>query len=288
MRHTERISYCSSTPFKFIIGSEKKEFTIHSDLVAAQSPKLETLIHGNMKEAEEHSVVWDETEAATFFRFGQFLYSGFYRAAEPQPRCESSSSKASATEQIPEAPSDRPSPPLGGTIDPNPDPAPPEEYPEDWENQAERTLEPTNSNSWARFWKLYPQPSTATDKARAEKSSGQSLDYITVFLSHAKLYVFADYHGIGKLQELALQCLCHALVGFDLTESGLEDITQLTRYCFENTVDHNGARDRLAELVSLYGASHLEHLWKHEAFRSLVEFPDLSNALITMGLASPG
>ncbi len=80
-----------SSPFKFVVGPDEREFTIHSALVAAQSPSLDALVNGHMKEASEQCVKWDETDEHTFVCFSQFAYTGDYSGTEqliPIPRGE--------------------------------------------------------------------------------------------------------------------------------------------------------------------------------------------------------
>lgn len=221
-------------------------------------------MHGELKEAQEHCVNWEYEEVDTFLRFGQFVYTGQYKSADPEPR------------QV-----------YGN--------APPFVKPDNvnWdeiiiadETKPQKKLEPsTELHLWPRFTKLYPS-TFGVNESNPNESKG-TYDLTEVFLSHAKVYVFADYHGIEELQILALQNLRKVLSRFWLTEDGLHDITQLARYCFEHTTDQNGVGDRLAELVGLYAASHLKHLWRYEEFRSLVDMPNFSHGLITMAL-SPG
>lgn len=45
-------SFIPSGQFKFLVGPQKKEFTIHASLVTAQSKALNALFNGDMKEAQ--------------------------------------------------------------------------------------------------------------------------------------------------------------------------------------------------------------------------------------------
>lgn len=66
---------------------------------------------------------------------------------------------------------------------------------------------------------------------------GPEDDYTQKILRHARIYVFADYHGIERLQFLAVQKLRRALTTFQLYPVACDDITQLVQYCFNKTVD---------------------------------------------------
>ncbi|KAG5987969.1 hypothetical protein E4U52_007005 [Claviceps spartinae] len=67
-------SFMSSKAFEFLVGPEKKPFIIHSELVASLFPVLERLVKGELKEAQEGSVVWEHVDEQTFIRFSQYAY----------------------------------------------------------------------------------------------------------------------------------------------------------------------------------------------------------------------
>lgn len=67
-----------SKPFKFIVGPEKQEFTLHAEVISRLSTSLNTLINGGMKEAAEGVAVWEDIDAETFIRLSKFAYTGDY------------------------------------------------------------------------------------------------------------------------------------------------------------------------------------------------------------------
>lgn len=71
-------SVLSSRLIKFIVGEKKAEYTLHSYLVARQSPALDILINGEMKEAKEGCVNWEGVEEQAFLCFSQYIYIGQY------------------------------------------------------------------------------------------------------------------------------------------------------------------------------------------------------------------
>lgn len=71
-------SVAHSKPCKFLIGTDKKEFTIHSALVAKQSKALQVLVNGPFKESTDSSVVWADVEEDTFVSFWEFIYTEDY------------------------------------------------------------------------------------------------------------------------------------------------------------------------------------------------------------------
>lgn len=105
---------------------------------------------------------------------------------------------------------------------------------------------------------------------------------IDVFLSHAQIYVFADYHGIDRLQTLGLRKLQQTLVQFTLYDEGSREITQLVRYSFNNTVEEEGNANALRSLICLYTACKVEILWKSKEFQGLFEsVNDFSKSLMS-------
>ncbi|KAF5974816.1 hypothetical protein FCOIX_8006 [Fusarium coicis] len=71
-------SIAKSKPFTFVVGPDETEFTIHSALVAKQSPVLNVLVNGPFKEALEQRVEWIDLEETVFLSFWEFAYTGDY------------------------------------------------------------------------------------------------------------------------------------------------------------------------------------------------------------------
>ena len=67
-------------------GPDEIEFTLHSALVASQSPKLARLLNEQFIEALEHRVKCPYVDQETFVRFSQYLYTGWYYEAQPEKR----------------------------------------------------------------------------------------------------------------------------------------------------------------------------------------------------------
>jgi hypothetical protein len=107
--------------------------------------------------------------------------------------------------------------------------------------------------------------------------NGPDDDCTEVFLSHARVYVFADYHGISTLQYVSLRKLRQALIRYTHYEEGASDLVQLLEYSFGNTADKGDWRDPLRNLVCIYIACNVEFLWQNHEFRNLFdtlkEFP---------------
>lgn len=68
----------SARPILFKIGPKKREFFIHSALVASLSPSLKQLVDGPWAESTSGVVEWEHVDEATFVHFCQFAYTTSY------------------------------------------------------------------------------------------------------------------------------------------------------------------------------------------------------------------
>ncbi|PNP39951.1 hypothetical protein TGAMA5MH_08217 [Trichoderma gamsii] len=250
--------FISSPPFTFVVGQGEKEHTIHSALVASQSAALDALINGGMKESIERRVIWKDVDEESFIRFSQFVYTGDYDGATPSKHEPEGKTSSQIAYTYPSNGFGKKAGLFG---------------------MAEQVAMTKKRLLWDKFQALYPLPSPA---AAPSSEASSVYDYTDVFLGHAKMYVFADYHGIEPLQILALGKLRQVLTSFTVRVESYDDITQLVRYSFEHTVDKKGQEDRLRSLLCLYAACRVEDLWKDTKFRGIaIASPDLSVGLIT-------
>ena len=96
-------------------------------------------------------------------------------------------------------------------------------------------------------------------------------DYSDVFLSHAKLYVFADTYDISTLKTLALENLQTVLAIFTLYKERTGDIIALLKYIYAHTRESaaDGTED-LRTLLTHYMGFEMETLMKDEDLRVLM------------------
>lgn len=93
---------------------------------------------------------------------------------------------------------------------------------------------------------------------------------------HAKMYVFAECYDVPKLRDLACANLGKTLVGLDIDESMVNEVTNLVEYCFQD-VKPSGLRN----LVLAYATCKIRELMKGGRFRELLAGNvELSVALI--------
>ncbi|KAI1324796.1 hypothetical protein F5Y16DRAFT_423530 [Xylariaceae sp. FL0255] len=263
----------TSKMFTILLGPDKKPFTIHADLLAAQSKPLNALVNGNMKEAAEGIAEWPEIEEETFARFWEFAYTGTYHADEPSP-----------TPTKPELNAPTPSPTAGGLFSTQPgsgffstqpagslfstpmtsglastSPAPSVFSPQ-----------PTfGASGGLHFGKLkYGSSFPSRIPSKLDESSDPTI-FVNHLLSHAKVYVFADYYDIGDLMLISLRNM-HAPLNKPLSVLRQEAIIALADYTYKNTVSKGGA-DRLRELVATYVADYIKPIWKVPEFQVVME-----------------
>ncbi|KAK0617670.1 P-loop containing nucleoside triphosphate hydrolase protein [Immersiella caudata] len=261
-------SLASSKPFFFTIGSNKREFMMHSALVASQSPTFERLVNNtNFKEGQSCRVDLENVEEETFIRFSQFAYTGKYDEGEVE------------APPVDDEPVNPPSEPLapaeddswgfgvtstgkkkkgksGWTSD---EPAPLSAGPKGIYDQTSRTIvfEALAQKFVKRVSKLAAGPSTDTKKIQV---GGRATS--NPYLLHAKIFVFADYWGVTGLKEVSLCKLSSALqdVGSRVNTKGVRDrLVALVEYCYNEP-----RPEELLELVDLYAAFRLPQLWSRE------------------------
>ncbi|KAJ5366751.1 hypothetical protein N7541_000692 [Penicillium brevicompactum] len=69
--------------FTFEVGPQKKEFVVHSLIIAKLSPALNALINGEWKEGSDKRVDWSEVKEGTFLRLCEFAYGKDYTLPAP-------------------------------------------------------------------------------------------------------------------------------------------------------------------------------------------------------------
>ncbi|KAI1086586.1 hypothetical protein F5B19DRAFT_130261 [Rostrohypoxylon terebratum] len=264
----------ASKPFRFLVGPDKKEFFMHTELIARISMPLSALVNGEWKESLEGVVELPETDEKTFVRFCEFAYTGDYKAAEPPvlPKVEKSSidssqglnKKKKKKRYAEQATADFG---LGSFPAPPPSPPPP--------------LPPGRDSMWKEFMDGI---NDGLDKSQKDSSNiGPSANCSEVLLCHAQLYVFADCYAIYDLMRLCTQRLRCALGSFDLHSGGelnqarVADVVQLIDLLFRNT----RGKDEVRGLLATYMACKVEDLWTNTYFHNVLESSgEVSKALI--------
>lgn len=208
----------------------------------------EDLESENHTESTGKCVNWASVDENTFLKFWQFLYTGAYTADSPVIRTTWSPETAH------ELPSHLSSFPVLNfdNIDTQPD-----------DNHSSE-----NGEQQKRLWnKFMDWPSSAGLSGLCKSMGNNSIheDYTGTFLSHARLYIFAENHHITTLMDISLSELYKALSTFRLRNERVNDIVALICYCYNNSTS-----EPLRGLVTLYAASKANELWPNKQFRALV------------------
>ena len=132
-------SIYASQPFKFVVNDVP--MFIHAELVSLHSKPLDRMINGHMAEAQESVATLRDVDEATFNRFIQWAYTGYYFPAdyniivEPEKREEPEENHLSSPtedvagfaafepQSVQDAPVDFPGPDFTWA-EPEPEPAP--------------------------------------------------------------------------------------------------------------------------------------------------------------------
>ncbi|KAI1947732.1 hypothetical protein LOZ12_003654 [Ophidiomyces ophidiicola] len=256
----------SSPIFQFLIGAEKELFTIHTALIVDHSEPLSVLISGGMAEAREGYAWLEDTDPQTFARFGQYLYTGDYEAADPNII-------PSPPEIVSNAPDEFPDDSLADTLE--------AEDHKLWlckkkdKGKKKRLIQrndpvqildmkPTN------FSDLKYDAAVHNFKKDPRRNMEPCEDYTEVFLCHARLYTFADKYDIPGLKDACLYKLHKTLVGFTLYKERRQDIVELVRYTYLNTRDMIEPMEKLRFLVIQYVASVAQELVQSTQFIELL------------------
>ncbi|KAG6271961.1 hypothetical protein E4U47_002776 [Claviceps purpurea] len=284
-------SFISSKPFEFVVGPNKRVFTIHSALVASLSPVLERLVNGDMLEAKTGSVVWEHVDEQTFVRFSQYAYMKTYEYplstnrpltldllrplafSSPSPSLGSPAtytfrSFVTPDPLAPSAPSAVPS-----TFSFPPRPAPLTE-PNGQGQQVEK-----GKKLWEKFEKQLSSSEPYVAMILVPRIFTDYRDDDAEFLlSHARLHVFADCYGIKPLMRLSLSTLHHVLI--KVPEDRLTPrVVKLLQYCYEN--DTPAA---LKDLVVEYVVCRVETLWEKEEIVELAQDHGNFSSAVIKGL----
>ncbi|KAK6827517.1 hypothetical protein PG987_010858 [Apiospora arundinis] len=196
-----------SRPITFVLGQAKTEFTIHADALTPISKALRVLIDGDMKEAKEACVTWDDVDSETFIRFAQWVYTNDYAPPDPDILLDSSNF------------SFQPAPSNNSSGQPK-------------ENNY-------SIQDISDLWRIpdhafQPRPNTEGCE-----------EYSKIFLCYANLYILADKYDITELSKLSMHKLYTTLVTFKLYHSCMSDILSLVELVYENTRDDDELRSMI-------------------------------------------
>lgn len=250
--------------------------------MSRHSPSLDRMINGQMAEAQKGFAVLEEVDEGTFERFIEWAYKGYYTAADFELKASSPPSPASSSKEECET-TEWMQEPLADLV-------------AESEPLADIAAEPESLTEQPTIWDLgYFQSGKKSKKAKtrqelkasfirrehtvrraiislppARANRGADEDYTEVFLSHARLYVFADKYDIQPLKALALEELHDTLAAYTLYRGRTGDILTLLRYVYANTGQPARGGGDLRMLLRDYLGYEMNVLMKDWEFKVLM------------------
>jgi hypothetical protein len=288
---------------------EGEAFYIHADLVARRSEPLDRMMHGDMAEAKQGYAILEDVDRATFARFAEWLYQGYYTPADfvqqppKAPKLDNkengnpSARRQSRVEEVVSGPDESLDPGFGSRL---------VLMDASWVQDRDvgdtafsefgTTCRKNKGKKYARrhsveeSWNAATTPSRSTrsdlerefinikSSVRQENISipparsnlNPEEDYSDVFLSHAQLYVFAEKYEIEMLRMLALETLQHLLAIFTLYEDRTEDVITLLRYAYAHTRRSSIVLDDLQAMLKHYVGYQMDVLMTNSKFQTLL------------------
>lgn len=104
----------------------------------------------------------------------------------------------------------------------------------------------------------------------SRSNEGPLEDYSEVFLSHARVYVFADKYDIEPLRKLALKNLYQTLHSFTLYPERCGDVIALLKYSYTHTADRGEGVEGLRKMLTLYMGYEMFTLAGNKDFKNLL------------------
>ena len=259
-------------------------------------------MNGHLAEAQKRFAILEDFDEDTFVRFIEWAHKGYYTAADFTTLVEEGSDTAGSRTaedhvagktfhwaSIPILEADN----QGFPSDPTPVAPEPvaeliEEPGDSWggweskiskkgkskkrlpspESPIRRTPKEDLRESFTSRRPLERKSTIKLPPKRKNKSSAEI--YSDVFLSHARLYVFAEKYDIQPLKSLALDELHATLAIFTLYPKRTGDITHLLRYVYANTSEPREGIEDLRTLMTQYMGCEMDTLIGDEDFKDLI------------------
>ncbi|KAL9615062.1 MAG: hypothetical protein Q9167_000485 [Letrouitia subvulpina] len=268
--------------FEILAGFSRKSFFAHA-AVLAKSERIQKQIEGNWKDTLQHKLVWDNWSEDIVNIFLEWLYTGDYKCPFPVGISPSSQSSEESHAEDQDISTDQevnqelyaeetlPEPPLEPSLEPF-DPV--EEAKCAEPKPPDRPLTPLSDLTWSGDRSIQ----TTSQAEEFKLWSGFSiwkptmLDYEDTLMTHAKLYVMADYFLLSELQNLTLHRLRSSLLTLEplIPESQqMSNVVHLIDYVYEHTVEPIIGENPMRRLVSQYAALQFTN-FKGDGIRQLL------------------
>ncbi|KAK5170157.1 uncharacterized protein LTR77_004742 [Saxophila tyrrhenica] len=285
----------------FTFEVQGQSFTVHRGFVAKVSKPLEAVMENGMQESENGMAPLKDVDKATFGRFMEFAYTGDYQPAHAVAvsRAETEFDSVNGKHE------DMVEPGTGDTNRSENVPVEEvafEEAPfeESGPSEHNRDIDAAlfgllRNRSMVRKVKKassmhYDQRTGTLSIMKAKRAARSTEDMVTnsrlptssafvlgdyctaeydclpIFLSHAQLYIFADYYAVFSLKSLAARRLEEALSVREERALSLTDVVALTKFVYDNTPEKEEGLDELRLVVTEFAAKNVTALRHADRF----------------------
>ena len=214
------------------------------------------MINGHLSEASQGFALLNDVDEGTFVRFIRWTYTKDYAAAEHTWAEIGEGPDASDTETAQKE-------------------APPSDTTDAWAPSVKVKKKKKKSNSKLHtslkesficeydYWSPDVMPAPRSNLHPQE-------DYTEVFLSHARLYVFAEKYDIQPLKKLCHQKLNHTLATYTLYPERVGDVTTLLKYVYANTAETISGTEDVRTMLAHYVGTEMDTLIKYGEIKDLM------------------
>lgn len=113
-----------------------------------------------------------------------------------------------------------------------------------------------------------PDDERATSAIRANTDASE--DYTDVFLSHARLYTFAETWDIQPLKRLALRNLHQTLAAFTLWPEYVKDVVTLLRFTYGHTAQPQDGQEPMRSMLNKYITYEIDKMLGEDIFQDFL------------------
>lgn len=251
-------SIFASKPFTFIV--QGTPLYVHAALVADCSGPLDRMINGHLSEAKQGFALLDDVDEGTFVRFIRWTYIKDYPAPE-YTWAETGEGKGSRecfkteTEQREASTSVDLLDSIGSGT-------------KNKKKKKKSSSRLTISLKESFIGQDYVCKSDSIPGPRSNMHPQE--DYTEIFLSHARMYVFAEKYDIQPLKTLSRQKLQHTLAIYTLYPERVGDVTTLLKYVYANTAETIDGTADIRTMLCHYVGSEMDTLIKYGEIKDLM------------------
>ncbi|KAI0150552.1 hypothetical protein GGR57DRAFT_504211 [Xylariaceae sp. FL1272] len=251
--------YASPT-FRFRVGTEAVEFTVHSRAFTRLSSYFEALFNNGMQESVQGVAVWDDVDRETFLAFCQFAYTNSYETPQPDSRA--------------------------------PDPS--DSHETDHENESRGHNETGGENetgdkirlveisgNWVdkqirstRSYLSSMHRNSAVDHPSTLSPHDDTIDISPVLRCHVALYILADRYLVDTLRSIALHKLHAILTSWTYGSESIRDMADIVVYAYSWTRENDPIRAILATFVATHQSWYIDRPEDEESMEIIREFQE--------------